>query len=126
MRNKKTYTAKKIVLILLSLILCACALMACEGQNKSKANSQGSLDSELVGTWHEDMYDSGYIFNADGTGTDTFWDLEFTYTILGTGKLHIVYKEETCGETDYVYAIENKTLKMTLASGGLTTEYTKK
>lgn len=126
MRNAKTDITKKIILILLSVLLCACMLTACSSSNNSSKAVDESPDSDLVGTWHEDLYDSGYDFNADGTGTDTFWDLDFTYTIPEAGKIHVVFDEDMWGETDYTYTIENGLLKLTLSSDGSTIEYTKK
>lgn len=126
MRNAKTDITKKIILTLLSVVLCACVLTACSGSNNSSATTDESLGAELVGTWHEDLYDSGYVFNADGTGTDTFWDLDFTYTIPEAGKIHVVFNEDMWGETDYTYTIENGVLRLTLSNDGSTIEYTKK
>lgn len=113
---------KESAVLILCLLLCIGTLSACG----SSANADASLDAELIGTWGEDQYNSGYVFNEDGSGTDTFWDLSFTYTIPTAGTIHVVYDDDMWGETDYTYSIENGVLKLTLSSDGSTIAYNKK
>lgn len=81
--------------------------------------------SELVGNWQEDIFDSGFIFNADGTGTDTFWDLTFTYSTDGNEVL-IIYDTDLYGASSYTYSISGDTLSMTRIDEEETSTFTYK
>lgn len=84
-------------------------------------------DTSVVGTWSEDIFDSGYIFESDGTGEDTFWELTFTYTAVD-GILTITYDSDTYGSASYTYSVEGDVLTMTRISEDEETsafEYTK-
>lgn len=96
---------KKLTALIIALCLTCVTLTACGGDEPVQS------DSALVGTWSEDYFDSGYIFNADLTGTDTFWDLTFTYT-AGDGIITITYDEDPWGKADYTYSISGDSLTM--------------
>ena len=98
---------KYVALILSILIVLAC--VGCGGKNEDVSQVD---DPALIGTWAEEYFDSGYVFNADGTGTDTFWNLTFTYT-AGDGKIALAYDDKTWGSNNYVYKIEGNVLTMT-------------
>ena len=98
---------KKITILFACFILAAALLCACASEEaEPKVN-----DTEIVGTWEEDFFDSGYIFNSDGTGTDTFWNLTFTYTAYD-GELTLIYDDEMWGASTYTYTISGKELTM--------------
>lgn len=86
------------------LLLCACGAKEPE---PDKTN-----DPAIVGTWKENYFDSGYIFKADATGTDTFWDLTFTYTAYD-GELTLIYDDELWGASQYDYTVTGNKLSMT-------------
>lgn len=96
---------KKITALILALCLACMALTACGSDDTVQS------DAAVVGTWAEDFFDSGYIFNEDLTGTDTFWDMTFTY-IASDGIITITYDEEVWGKADYTYSISGDSLTM--------------
>lgn len=101
---------KKILALMLAVCLCMSALTACGREEEDTEN-----DTEIIGTWSEDYFDSGYIFNEDLTGTDTFWELTFTYTACD-GTVTISYDEEIWGSVSYTYVINGDYLTMTRIS----------
>lgn len=111
---------KKISILMISLLIGAAVLSGC-GKKEEKPVKN---DSAVVGTWSEDFFDSGYIFNDDGTGTDTFWDLTFTYTATG-GKLEITYDSDLYGIAVYSYTVRGDTLTMTREDADESFAYTK-
>lgn len=119
---KKT-SALTAIMIILILCLASCgkpdaqtAETGTQAQTETAAPETAApgtvSDSALVGSWEEDVFDSGFIFNADGTGTDTFWDLTFTYSTTGNEVL-IVYDTDLYGASNYTYSISGDTLSMT-------------
>lgn len=116
---------KKIITAILCLILCAGLLAGCgSGAPSGSGNEEAlRLREPLVGTWNQITDDgtpslpemgipSAYIFNLDGTGMDTFWNMSFTYTTDGE-KLHIAYDDSLGEDWDYEYMIEGDVLTMT-------------
>ena len=101
---------KRILILMLSASLCLGMLTACGKEDEVIENDTG-----IIGTWSEDFFDSGYIFNEDLTGTDTFWDLTFTYTAYD-GTVTISYDEEIWGSASYTYVINGEYLTMTRVS----------
>ena len=100
---------KKILAFMLSLCLITGILSGC---GKS---AEGAADPDLTGTWVYGDYDTGYIFESDLSGTDTFFDLGFTYT-AEDGTLTITYDAELYGSVSYTYEISGDTLTMTRIS----------
>ena len=81
------------------------------------------LDPEIFGTWNQITEDgsasledlgipSGYTFNEDGTGTDLFWALSFTYQ-TDQGILYLDYDDVSCDDSDYTYSIDGNVITMT-------------
>ena len=81
------------------------------------------LDPEIFGTWNQITEDgsasledlgipSGYSFNEDGTGTDLFWALSFTYQ-TDQGILYLDYDDVSCDDSDYTYSIDGNVITMT-------------
>ncbi len=135
---------KKFICILIS-ILCVTALLCACSDKKDPAPLDDSgntgtdtidipLDTEIVGTWNyidaqgntlAEM--GGWVFNEDGTGVDTVFDLTFTYGTLD-GYLLLNYDDETLGKiiTKYNYSIKDNILTMKReANGAETFKYTK-
>ena len=104
---------KKLLICFLCMFLIAGCLCACGKKEEAPAESIAN-DSALLGTWMEDYWDSGYTFNADGTGKDIFWGQDFTYTAQG-GSLQIVYVEGLWAEKAFTYSINGNTLTLTEA-----------
>ena len=96
---------------MLSLALCIGILAGCGSKEEVVIED----DTEVIGTWSEDFFDSGYIFNEDLTGTDTFWDLTFTYTAQ-EGIITITYDDEIWGSVSYEYMVNGEYLTMTRVS----------
>ena len=115
---KKTHGEfmKKLLLILISTILSCILFYGCSSDTVSRESdeeetTQSGNDSSIVGIWSESIFDSGYIFESDGTGEDTFWELTFTYTADG-GKLVIIYDSDTYGTVSYEYSVNGDILFM--------------
>ena len=118
---------KYIALIICVCISCLC-LTACSGKETASSTSGAAdagtqqqtttsaavsgNDTALVGNWQESIFDTGFIFNADGTGTDTFWDLTFTYE-TDNGEVLIIYDTDEYGASKYTYTVSGTTLSMT-------------
>ena len=121
---------KKLSPLFIVLILCVCTLLfaGCGAQQKEEETTPAvqENDSSVTGTWSEDVFDSGYVFNSDGTGRDTFWDLSFTYTAYD-GVMTITYDDDTYGVDRYQYSADETTLSMTRQGGdGKSFTYTKR
>ena len=101
---------KKTLALILSLCLITAMLAGC-----GKKSSDEAADDTLAGTWVYGDFDTGYIFNTDLTGTDTFFDLTFTYT-AEDGTLTITYDSELYGSVSYTYEVTDTTLTMTRIS----------
>lgn len=99
---------KKFSAFMLGLCLFAGLLSGC-------GSSEEAADEALLGTWVWGDYDTGYIFNSDLSGTDTFFDLGFTYT-TDDGTLTITYDAELYGSVSYTYEVNEDTLTMTRIS----------
>ena len=95
---------KKWIAIIVCLIMCAAFISGCGTQKEEETTPARENDPAVVGTWSEDYFDSGYTFNEDGTGRDTFWDLPFTYTAYD-GVITIKYEDETYGLDKYTYSV---------------------
>lgn len=102
---------KRFLALMLSLALCIGVLAGCGSKEEVVIED----DTEVIGTWSEDFFDSGYIFNEDLTGTDTFWDLTFTYTAQ-EGIITITYDDEIWGSVSYEYVVNGEYLTMTRVS----------
>lgn len=82
-------------------------------------------DPEIVGTWTESYWDSGYTFNEDGTGKDIFWNQDFTYTAI-EGDLTIKFTDGTYADKVFTYLISEGSLTLTKeGEDGGTFTYTK-
>lgn len=105
---------KKITAIILCLIICIAFAAGCgsKQQETTAEETATAPDESLYGTWKEDYFDSGYVFNSDGTGEDTFWELPFTYTTEEGGTLLITFTDEMWGSTTYSYEVNGDTLTM--------------
>lgn len=105
---------KKILAVMISMILCVGLLAGC-GEKKPEEETTPEIinDAAVVGTWSEDYFDSGYTFNDDGTGRDTFWDLPFTYT-ANEGVITITYDDTTYGIDKYSYSVDESGTHITL------------
>ena len=102
---------KRFLALMLGLALCIGVLAGCGSKEEVVIED----DTEVIGTWSEDFFDSGYIFNEDLTGTDTFWDLTFTYTAQ-EGIITITYDDEIWGSVSYEYVVNGEYLTMTRIS----------
>lgn len=98
------------------LALCAC------GKKEEVPQVSEALDSAVFGTWNQISTDgsttledigipSGYTFNEDGTGTDLFWDMNFSYQ-TSAGVLYIDYEDASCDDAKYTYSIESNVITM--------------
>ena len=117
---------KKIAAIMIALVLCAVLLAGC-GSSKKEEETTPAVENDpaVLGSWSEDYFDSGYVFNEDGTGRDTFWDLSFTYT-AHDGVITITYDDETYGIDKYSYTVTDSSITMTRqANDGKSFTYTK-
>lgn len=105
---------KKLSILVLASILCIAVLSGC---GKEKEPETTYTDTTVYGTWAEDFFDSGYIFNEDGTGYDTFWNLSFTFTANGE-RMRLAYDDEIWGVSEYKYTVEGDTLTMIRVTEG--------
>ena len=117
---------KKYLALGLCLVLCLAFVSGCRnGKEEETTVDVQANDPAVLGTWSEDYFDSGYTFNEDGTGRDTFWDLPFTYTALD-GVITITYDDDTYGIDRYSYSVTDTSITMTRQSGdGKSFTYTK-
>lgn len=116
---------KKTVSVILCVLVCVGLLAACGSRQPEGSGNQSTMTyrEQLVGTWNQISEDgspslpdmgipSAYIFNIDGTGLDTFWDMTFKYTADGE-ILHISYDDSLGEDWDYQYVIEGDVITMT-------------
>lgn len=101
---------KKALILILCLILSASFITAC-GQ-KEEAQEPVPIDETIVGRWVEDYWDSGYVFNAEGTGEDIFWGQTFHFTTQD-GRLTIKYDEGTWADKVFSYSVNGNILSLT-------------
>lgn len=115
---------KKLISAIICAVLCLGLLAGCGSAAPSgSGNEEAALREPLVGTWNQITDDgspslpemgipSAYVFNADGTGLDTFWNMSFTYQTDGE-KIHIAYDDSLGEDWDYAYTISGNTLTLT-------------
>lgn len=115
---------KKLVTAAICITMSAILLAGCSGGRGKKTDADDeAAKARLVGEWEQISEDgspslpemgipSGYIFEQDNTGLDTFWDLSFRYTVSGD-TIHIAYDDSIADETDYEYTIKDGVLTMT-------------
>ena len=115
---------KKLSSAIICIVLCLGLLAGCGSAAPSgSGNEEAALREPLIGTWNQITDDgspslpemgipSAYIFNADGTGLDTFWNMSFVYTTDGE-KLHIAYDDNLGEDWDYTYTIDKNVLSLT-------------
>lgn len=109
---------KKISAVLISVLVCAALLAGCGAQKpEEETTTLAENDAAVLGTWSEDYFDSGYTFQADGTGMDTFWQLPFTYTALD-GVITITYDDTTYGTDRYTYSVDEAGTGITMTRQG--------
>ena len=116
---------KKAVPFITGMLLCVALLAACGSKQPQGSGTENAMvyREQLVGTWNQISDDgspslpdmgipSAYVFNIDGTGLDTFWDMSFKYTADGE-ILHIAYDNSLGEDWDYQYVIEGDVITMT-------------
>ena len=106
---------KKIIAVSLGLALCVLLLTGCSLGKKEEETTAVENDAAVVGVWTEDTFESGYKFNADGTGLDIFWDLPYTYTALD-GIITITYNDDSYVVAKYAYSVSGSSISMTRQS----------
>ena len=107
---------KKISVMIVCIFLCGILFTGCGAvQKEEETPAEIPNDEAVVGTWTEDYFDSGYTFSADGTGSDVFWDLSFTYT-AHDGVVTITYDDETYAPETFSYSVDGNTLILTSKS----------
>ena len=111
---------KKVLISILCILLCTTCLLACGKKEKEEETIPN--DEAIVGTWTESIWDSGYTFREDGTGSDIFWDQEFTYTAI-EGELVIRYTEGVYQDKKFTYSIEENTLTLSRNNEGETESF---
>ena len=111
---------KKIVSILLIVCMLACLLCACGG-GETKENEPVSI----VGTWEYSSMDCSYTFNADGTGSYSFYGSEMKFTYTDDGSKVVLQYEGMTDTNEFAYTIEGKTLHIEDSFGSIV-DYTKK
>ena len=116
---------KKIFIMILAVCFAAVLMAGC-GEKKEEPQEETTIanDAALQGTWTEDYFDSGYTFNADGTGMDRFWNLSFTYT-AHDGVLTIVYDDETYAKDSFQYTVGESSITLTRKSNNKSYTYQK-
>jgi len=125
----KKYLGILICIGIITATLCGCGKKTEDGPSESAV-----LDAKLFGTWNQISTDgsttledigipAGYTFNEDGTGTDLFWDMDFSYQ-TGEGILYLDYIDPSCDDSKYDYSIVKKVLTMTrVADDAITMTY---
>lgn len=101
---------KKFLVLMLCILMGVLCIAGC-GAKKEEENQVQENDPQILGTWMEDYWDSGYEFREDGTGSDVFWNQEFTYTAVD-GNLEIAYTEGLWAEKKFTYSIFENTLTL--------------
>lgn len=116
--NRKRIIA--IIAVIALACLCSFTLAGCGAPKEEEETTipASANDPAVVGTWSEPDFDSGYVFNEDLTGRDTYWDgLTFTYTAYD-GVITITYDDETYAVDRYSYTVDGDTLSMARLSDG--------
>ncbi len=110
---------KKTIAILLAMILCCLALVACGAGAKMPADPAKAI----VGTWDsKDFPDMGftYIFEEDGTGS--YVGEKISYTIDGN-KISIAFEDTESFDTEFEIKGDELNIKDSL---GMDTIYVRK
>ena len=117
---------KRIITLIICILLCGTLITGC-GSGKKEEETQTEIpnDEAVFGTWTEDYFDSGYTFAADGTGSNVFWDMSFTYKAYD-GVLTITYDDESYKPETFSYYVEGDTLVLTSSSDNNTYTYTRR
>lgn len=102
---------KKILLVIFCAVLCISCFAACGKKNDEEVETIPN-DPEIVGTWKESYWDSGYTFHEDGTGSDVFWEEDFTYTAID-GELDLTFTSGLYKDKKFTYSISGNTLTLT-------------
>lgn len=117
---------KKIIVLIAGVAMCAALLAGCGAKKEEETEAAVENDAAVVGTWMENDFDSGYVFNSDGTGKDIYWDKTFIYT-AHDGTIVITYDDKTYAEDKYSYSItDDGRLSMARSTGDKSFLYTKK
>ena len=118
---------KKAVILILCILLSGAVACGCGTQKEEQTEEETMTapDEALYGTWSEDYFDSGYVFNSDGTGEDIFWELPFTYTTEDGGNLILTFDDELWGVAEYTYSVSGDQLDLTQKDSSDTYTYTK-
>ena len=104
---------KKIFILLLAgIVLCAFCLAGCTKKEEEQPETEQMIDPEIIGTWMEDYWDSGYSFAEDGTGRDIFWNQPFHFE-AENGTLEITYDEGTWAEKRFTYSVSGDEITLT-------------
>lgn len=103
---------KRFLIVAIAMVMCVLCLAACGKKEEEPVESIVPVDEELLGTWMESYWDSGYVFNEDGTGKDIFWSQDFHYK-AENGNLLIAYDEGLWAEKEFTYVISGTTLTLT-------------
>ena len=103
----------KKIISFLCLCFCLLLLAGCGGKKAEEETTVPAAenDTAVVGTWSEPDFESGFVFNSDLTGKDTYWNLSFTYTAYN-GVITITYDDETYAADRYSYTVDESGLSM--------------
>ena len=112
---------KKIVSILLIACMMMCLLCACGGGEGEEENAPVSI----VGTWEYSAMNCSYTFNADGTGSYSFYGSEMKFTYTDDGSKVTLQYEGMDNTNEFAYTIEGKTLHIEDSYGEIV-DYVKK
>lgn len=102
---------KFLVFVIAGLVLGAFCFAGCS-KKEEEPETEPPVDEEIVGTWMEDYWDSGYTFAEDGTGTDIFWSQPFHFEAVD-GNLKITYDEGLWAEKEFTYVVSGNSLTLT-------------
>jgi len=109
---------KKIFSMILVLCVSAALLSGCgQEENKEPETTTVENDAAVQGTWNEDYFDSGYVFNADGTGVysyydDGLWEFTFTYEMCDDDSVDIYYDDGDVGGF-WIEVVDENTMMIT-------------
>ncbi len=103
---------KGLVLVIASLVLAVFCLGGCGTKEEEQPETEIQIDEEIIGTWMEDYWDSGYTFAEDGTGTEIYWNQPFHFEALD-GKLKITFDEGVWADKEFTYVISGSNLTLT-------------
>ena len=117
---------KKLISLLLIAFVLVGILTACGDKEDSseKAAETVAETVSIIGTWKYELLDAAYTFNADGTGSYSFYgtDLPFTYT--DDGSKVVIHYDNSDGDNVLSYTIEGNVLHITDSLGAIV-DYTK-